>query len=216
MTAVKAVRDYVRYMCRASEQAERYRWKLNMLRTPEWRARVLKDLGGMKALTRWINQPPPHKAFRPKRRPLSAKRLAQRERMKLCAKASAHPRIFRDPCRLDQEGIFRLPTKRRHILRRIPRHPLIIEHEYTYDARPVYQLAEFSEPITIWPDEFLAFEDLQDELAALDQKALSDEAAERKRISAKLQTAQEGFDLLKCNFDLTHVAPERAKVYAPP
>jgi len=174
MTAVKAVRDYVRYMCRAAEQAERYQWKLNMLRTPEWRARVLKDLGGVKALTRWINQPPPHKAFRPERRPLSAKKIAQRERMKLCAKACAHPRIFRDPCRLDQEGI------------------------------------------TIWPDEFLAFEDLQDELAALDQKALTDKGTAQGRLAAMPQMTPEQFGSLKCNLDVSRTAPERAKVYAPP
>ena len=169
IAAAQAICAYVRFICRASEQASRYRWKLNMLRHKIWRDRVLEELGGEAALLRWDKQPPENqKVVRVKQR-LFEWQKERREHMKRCAKACAHPRIFRDPCRLDQGGIFRLPPMRR-VLTPAVRHSNVILHEYRYDARPVYKLPFFSTPITVWPDEFRAFADWTEEEAKEKEK----------------------------------------------
>jgi len=162
MSAVRAVCAYVRYMCRASEQAQRYRWKLNMLRNKAWRERVFAELGGARLLERWDNQPPPSQKPQRIKRRLFDWKIKQREHIRRCAKACAHPRILRDPCKLDQEGMFCLPPIRRAISRRL-RHPQVVEHDYHYDPRPVYKLPYLSHPITVWPDEFRAFEEWEEE-----------------------------------------------------
>lgn len=218
MAAARAVRHYAQWMRRASEQATRYKWKLKMLRTQAWRARVLSDLGGMKALTVWRNQPPPHKSLRVTRPALSLEDLAHRAHVKLCVQACVNPRIFRDPCKLDQEGVFRLPPKRRHIIKRLT-HPNIIEanqyYEYSYDARPVYQLPHFSEPIMVWPDEFLAFAQIKAEIEAEVEAEQAEERIEtqgRNLIARTLAT----FDPLSLSDIVPKETQEREVVFAPP
>ena len=161
MTAVKDVCHEVRRICRQSEQAQRYKWKLRMLRHKAWREAVFEQLGGDHMLARWDNQPPLSKLLSEKAVRIAPRlfdwQLAQREHIKLCAKACAHPRIFKDPCKLDQEGLFRLPPIRKAINPAL-RHPNVILHDYHYDARPVYKRPHLSSPITVWPDEFRAFE----------------------------------------------------------
>lgn len=167
--AAQAIARFTHSVKLASEQALRYRYKLTMLRSKDWRERVFTDLGGAKAMMRFYRQPDKAKAATRTRKTLSEKERQHREHMKLCSKAAAHPRVFRDPCRLDQEGLFRLPSIRKQINPR-PTHPNIITTEYSYDPRPIYKPSLFSSPIIVWPDEFLVFAEWEAENEALAQE----------------------------------------------
>jgi len=166
ITAVKAVCHYVRYICRESERAERFRWKLFMLRNAAWREAVFKELGGEQAMQRWYNQPPkedPRFAHIEKiAKRLSPLTLARRAHMRFCAKACQPPHILRDPCRLDQEGLFRLPPIRK-LRPFIPVPANVFLSEYSYDPTPLYKCKFLSSPITVWPDEFQVFAEIDKE-----------------------------------------------------
>ena len=164
MTAVRAVSSHVRAMRHASEQAARYRCKLAMLRDNAWRGRVFAALGGQAMIKRWANQRRKRDIPPRREKTLHARERARREHIRRCAKACAHPRVLRDPCRLDEGGIFRLPPMRKHVPF-VPIHPNIYMTEYRYDARPVYKVKGFSKPIMVWPDEFKVFAAMEAEEA---------------------------------------------------
>lgn len=114
---LKLVRDYTR----ADWSNRQLRLKLDMLRSKLWRERVLKDLGGERALVSWERRMAayaaasqsepialPEKPVWRKTPERIAKELWQIAHAKTCAKATAHPRIFRDPFKVDNEAQFRM------------------------------------------------------------------------------------------------------------
>ena len=154
--ACKEAARFIRKVVRESEQADRYKRKLWMLRTKAVREKVFQDLGGIKAMMRWYNQPPDSERMKREIKPLTQEEINYRIHFRFCAKQAVNPQILRDPCKLDEEGIFRLPPiRRRH--NPSPKDPTRAPKEYDYDARPVYEIRGFSEPIMVWPDEFLVF-----------------------------------------------------------
>jgi len=146
--------------------------KLDMLADPSWRARVLRDLGGLRKLGLW------DKAFRraqgdvPKRRvkPMALEptwwrtpeRLIESERLKAhardCAKACVSPYTYRDPYKLDNDGLFRLAPLPRglHVSeRKATIYSQSTIGDYNFNAIPIYQPAGLG-PATVWPIEFYA------------------------------------------------------------
>jgi len=101
--------------------------KLDMLADPNWRGRVLKDLGGLRKLKLWDAafarvQKEAVKRFTPvKAEPAwldRPERIAESERLKArsraISKACVNPKVFRDAVKVDMDGMFRLaPLPRR-------------------------------------------------------------------------------------------------------
>lgn len=154
------VRAEVKRTVMGAGQALRYELKLHMLRLPAWRYRVIKDLGGVEKLIRlWKRLADQGAAsrvtFKHQRQTLSDEEIKRRAHIKRCAKACAHPNIYRDPFRVDQEGQFRLPP----MPRRLSNTTSDKVRDYVYDARPVNNFMGLNTPIMVWPDEFMVFMD---------------------------------------------------------
>jgi len=151
--------------------------KLDMLSHGPWRERVLKELGGEAKLTAWDAAQERYASRKETSLPevvpsawrKTPERLAEEERLKAharkCARATAHPRIFRDPFRVDFEGQFRLaPLPRLSTPRRDPAAvPFAIE-DYNYDGTPIAKMSGFDAPVTVWPVEFRAAARLEAEI----------------------------------------------------
>jgi len=158
--------------------------KLDMLSHGPWRERVLKELGGEAKLAAWdaaqeryqLRKETPAPEVKAGTWRKTPERLAEEERLKAharkCARATAHPRIFRDPYRVDFEGQFRLaPLLRLSTPRRDPATvPFVIE-DYNYDGTPIAKMSGFDAPVTVWPIEFRAAEKI--ERGVLEGKASS-------------------------------------------
>ncbi len=190
--------------------------KLDMLASPIWRKRVLKDLGGLRKLKLW------DKAFQraqgdlPKRRVAPRpkdpepvwwrmpERIAESERLKAharrCAKACVSEGTYRDPYKLDCDGMFRLaplPRAKRQGVRKLTIYSELTIGEYEYNAVPVYK-PEGLGIATVWPMEFYAAMALEAE----DQNAISKDViphAEPKAIgtSSKIDSGSAGFALVR-------------------
>ncbi|MDB2439063.1 hypothetical protein N9W89_10135, partial [Hellea sp.] len=123
--AGRAVRGAVRDFCKADLANHQQDLKLRMLGHKYWRRLVLKELGGPRALARWVKAmarcaerrealdrtPPPEpkpSAWR-KTPEVMAEELRQKAHAQKCAKACAPSGTFLDPCTLDSDGWFRLP-----------------------------------------------------------------------------------------------------------
>ncbi len=146
----------VRDLIQEAMQAVRAETKLTMLRSPDWLMRVVTDLGGVAALRRWYHKPPPKKAETKEVEPrpiLSLEEEECRAHIRDCAKACAHPLIFRDRFRVDKDGRFRLAPRGLAEQSKDPDY----YYEYSYDARPFTKLTGLDAPITLWPDEVFVF-----------------------------------------------------------
>ena len=152
--------------------------KADMLLSPAWRARVLKDLGGSEALIRWDKSVTRarlrHEGYlaplkrRHSQTPIgfnTPAHIAESERLKAhkraCAKACVPARERRDPFKMDREGLFRLaPLPRlgggQGAKTRAPKiyTQQTIEH-YHYSAIPLYKPKGLG-PAPVWPIEFYA------------------------------------------------------------
>ena len=154
------------------------RRKVDMLVSPEWRSRVLEDLGGLKALARWDDavtraqmrregylgqgqgQRTPHKE-----EPIwwrSPERIAESERLKAhardCARACANPHTLRDPYKMDRDGLFRLaplPREPRKDARKVTIYSAQTIGDYPFNAMAVYKPDGLG-PAPVWPIEFYA------------------------------------------------------------
>jgi hypothetical protein len=144
----------VRQIVIAASQVRRYELKLDMLRHPEWRLKVIKDLGGIdKLICLWKRLSEPRQTFKRQVKKLTYEEKQYREHIKRIAKVHAHPNIYRDPYRVDQDGEFRLPPMPRRASSKSNRKP----SPYNYDARPVVDFKGLKQPIMVWPDEFFVF-----------------------------------------------------------
>ena len=168
---------------KAKDHNDRLKTKLEMLLSPEWRARVLADLGGKAALTRWermsgmlprrVKDPlKPHASLaqiraraanlRKAKAALQSgleRRLRARERRRRLN--DAHPNIVFDKVKMDMEGQFRLAPVLRSVVRvkalhkraETPEEREAREERNAYIRSIKYRKAE---PIPVWPFEFRA------------------------------------------------------------
>jgi len=175
-------------LIKAEQHNARVLLKFEMLLSPVWRARVLKDLGGVKALKRWershdraakrragIKLIKPHAS--PAQRKARALNLAK-AKAALFEKHSKqprrfhndnHPNIFKDPCKVDFEGQFRLaPIRRGHrIIKRIVKTTGKVKPRRLssgiWDKPAKVRVASVKinklNPIPLWPIEFEAAEE---------------------------------------------------------
>ena len=162
LALAQTLRRHVRAMIQASQAHFRSRQKMAMLLRPDWRERVISELGGWKRLRHWAYRQevleivPPSKTYKPPYPPVpDEEELERRARMRELMKASIHPLILRDPCRMDFEGWFRLPPQTR-LKNPINEHPQYYDYEYDFDPRPVADFTGIKTPITVWPEEFRA------------------------------------------------------------
>ncbi|MDB2438553.1 hypothetical protein N9W89_07530 [Hellea sp.] len=175
--AGRAVRGAVREFCKADLANHQQALKLRMLGHKYWRRLVLKELGGPKALKRWVKAmarcaarretmertPPtePKKSAWRKTPEVMAEELRQKAHAQKCAKACAPSGTFLDPCKLDSDGWFRLPPFPRLCGPRDPdvmwTTPFYMEN-YHYEALPTKYLTGANAPIMVWPAEFEAAE----------------------------------------------------------
>ena len=178
LSVSKRVARLIKAYVKVSTHNAHLRRKADMLLNPDWRARVLKDLGGSEALIRWDKSVTRARLRREgylapiKRRKAEGpigfntpEHIAESERLKAhkraCAKACASAREFRDPFKMDQDGLFRLaPLPRlgtgQSADTRAPRiYTQQTIEDYHYNAVPLYKPKGFG-PAPVWPIEFYA------------------------------------------------------------
>jgi len=158
--------------------------KLDMLADPNWRGRVLKDLGGLRKLKLWDKAMMRAQGLLPARNRKAVprddepawlrtpERIAESERLKArkraILKANVNPKTNRDRYKVDMDGLFRLaPLPRRASL--APRNVTSYTHgtisDYDFNAMPYYQPKGFP-AATVWPIEFYAAMALEKEMDA--------------------------------------------------
>jgi len=157
--------------------------KLEMLSHKPWRDLVLKELGGMRKLKLWEaaqkrimqriearkgqpikDMPPQEPAWL-----YTPERIAESEQLKAhaqrCAKACAPKRVFRDRCKMDFDGEFRLAPLPRS--ERAPRQMSVYTKntiiDYEYNAIPFGMESAFG-PAMVWPSEFYAAMKVESEI----------------------------------------------------
>ena len=185
LALAQTLQRHVRVMIQASQAHFRRRQKIAMLLRPDWRERVITDLGGWKRLRRWtkrqaaIEAAPPEKIYEKVFHPAAdEEETARRGHMRELMKANAHPLILRDPCRMDFDGGFRLPPQARVV------NPIADpDYDYDFDPRPLADFTGLKTPITVWPEEFRA---------AAEIKPLEEEIEEAVPPDAVESTAPEG------------------------
>jgi len=152
--------------------------KLDMLADPNWRGRVLKDLGGLRKLKLWDS------AFSRammraqgllptrKRKPVARddepawlrtpERLAESERLKArkraILKGNMNSKTNRDRYKVDMDGLFRLaPLPRQASItpRKVTIYTKATISDYDFDPMPYYQPKGFP-AAPVWPVEFYA------------------------------------------------------------
>jgi len=145
--------------------------KREMLSHAPWRERVLKELGGLRRLKMWetararvlalgdapaVTPKPsePSWLYTPERR-------AESERLKAharkCARAGAHPNIYRDRVKMDFDGLFRLPPLPRDKtgMRQVKVYTKNSIVNYDFNGMPFGEVKGFG-PAMVWPVEFYA------------------------------------------------------------
>ncbi|WP_415810610.1 hypothetical protein [Litorimonas haliclonae] len=186
LTLARQLRRHVRGMIQASQAHFRSRQKMAMLLRTDWRERVISELGGWSRLRLWtyrqeaLEVVPPSKTYKPPDHPApDAEEFERRARMRELMKASIHPRILRDPCRMDFDGWFRLPPQIR-LKNPINEHPQYYDYEYDFDPRPVANFTGIKIPITVWPEEFRAAAEVR---PAMDEREREEELASIKVVT---------------------------------
>jgi len=145
--------------------------KLDMLINTSWRERVLKELGGIRKLKLWeaakarIEErrlaPPKDSELKQPSWLYTPERMAESERLKArvreCGRATAHPLIFRDRCKMDFEGEFRLaPLPRgQRAARQVKVYTETRIVDYDWNNIPYAKETGFGAAI-VWPAEFYA------------------------------------------------------------
>ena len=145
--------------------------KLDMLLDKPWRERVLKELGGMSRLKLWEaakarieerRKAPPKPARKAEPSWLyTPERIAESERLKAyarkCGKATAHPRVFREPVRVDYDGLFRLAPLPRgeRAARQVVVYTANTISDYDWNNMLIATPKGFG-PAPVWPAEFYA------------------------------------------------------------
>ena len=167
LALARQLQRHVRVMVQASQQHFRQRQKAAMLWHPAWREQVIRGLGGWKRLKRWTSRQAAieaaslgqgrEKLYETAIHPVSDDDEVQRRIwMRELMRANIHPRILRDPCRMDFDGWFRLPPQKRLT------NPIADpDYEYDFDPRPIADFSGVKAPILIWPEEFKAAAELR-------------------------------------------------------
>ena len=170
--AAQRIYNVVRVYIKACAHNRHIALKMGMLSAPLWRARVLKELGGARKLSHWLQAymraanmlPASSKAATPSRPAWldTPERRAQSEALKaykrLCAKACVPTGTYRDPYKMDREGHFRLAPISRQTTDR-PRITSIYTAQtigdYIYNPIPVLRPVGYG-PAIVTPLEFIA------------------------------------------------------------
>ena len=180
----RRVQQAVRALIRGTISNQNRALKLAMLSHGTWRARVLRELGGAKALAKWAARwasyearlktakaqtPEPSAEQPPAPWRKTPERAAEEERQKAharkCAKACAHPRIIRDPFKVDGDGLFRLaPVPRLTAPRRESACIPFDIMDYDFNGERLAKLTGADAPIMLWPVEFHMAERLEREM----------------------------------------------------
>lgn len=164
-----------RALIKAKIRARQDRTRADMLACAGWRAKVISDLGGLRKLALWqaamkraVSRergraqrwtvpvaPPPKTYVTPQMRAAGAAEALRRARIRDCARACAHPGVFKDPFRVDQDGLFRLPPLPREArTARAGGRRSLIPVDYAFDARKTTGLSGALAPAMVWPIEF--------------------------------------------------------------
>jgi hypothetical protein len=189
LSLARQLRRHVHVMIQASQAHFRRRQKIAMLLRPDWRERVIADLGGWKRLRRWtkrqaaIEAAPPDKAYQTLRHPAAdEEETARRARMRELMKANTHPLILRDPCRMDFDGWFRLPPQARLV------NPIADpDYDYDFDPRPMADFSGLKTPITVWPEEFRAAAEVRPYVGEETPKHVAPDADPRALAALRIQ-----------------------------
>ena len=171
-SAAQKIRGVVRTLIKAQCHNHHVEMKWTMLQNPDWRARILLELGGSRKLKLWIKALMRKAGQLPKRRVppqpeqpewlQTPERIAVSEALKAharyCAKACLPTGTARDPYRMDREGQFRLAPLPR-ISSSQPRQAVIYTQmsigDYNYNAVPIMKPSGFG-PASVSPFEFIA------------------------------------------------------------
>ena len=172
LATARKIRAAAGRLIKAEAANARIALKLEMLSEPAWRGRVLRELGGARALDRWQRimgrrfpsaalchpplKPHPSPAQRAARRAnLALARAAKRQSFK--HQGGLHPLIYKDCVKVDSRGQFRLaplPRKGPRLSRSIIKRPALSM------ASPAPRQARIKrtriKPISLWPIEFNA------------------------------------------------------------
>lgn len=181
----------VRVYTRLERQNALWARKLEMLSDKGWRERVLRDLGGVRKLKLWeaardrvlargdspaCESEPNEPAWL-----YTPERIAESERLKAharkCARATAHPRVFRDRVTMDFDGLFRLaPLPRlRASGRQIKVYTQNTIIDYDFNGIP-FEAEIGLGPATVWPVEFYAAAKVEvDESSGVTLKIVKDD-----------------------------------------
>jgi len=207
----KWAREYkreIRRLIREATQANRYKLKLAMLTNRAWRFRVMRELGGLPAFMNWHKRQKTGVKLKRQIIPLTKEELARRAHVQKCAKAAANPLIIIDPFKVDFEGEFRLAP-----LSRFAREGEPVQHnrpqaEYKYDATRKADLRGLNSPISVWPEEFLIFAEIEADIlgkagpkVSLWLKAIA-QRAEMQRVDAGIKRGSK-----KASEKMHHVPP---------
>jgi len=187
-------------LLKADTHNKRVRLKLEMLLSPRWRARVLLDLGGERALERWErrmgclpkrkNILTPHASIAQRRaRGANLERAREALRQQREDKArrhdprhhfnDSHPHIAFDRVKVDGEGQFRLAPMTRGQVRLIKtlhkRDPVPEQTEAHETGKTRIRSVQYikASPIPVWPCEFRAAEQLRDGTGGETKSAVS-------------------------------------------
>ena len=161
----------IRALTRCEAHNSHLKRKLDMLTHKPWREQVLKELGGLRKLKLWeaaklrietraAATPKAVKDERPAWH-LTPERIAESERLKararMCGRAAAHPLVFRDRCKMDFDGLFRLAPLPRgeRAKRRVKVYTQNTIVDYDWNNIPFAKETGLG-PAMVWPAEFYA------------------------------------------------------------
>jgi len=189
-----------------------------MLLRPNWREKVIADLGGWKRLRLWtfrqeaLEVVHTSKIYRPPDHPVpDAEELKRRARMRELMKANIHPRILRDPFRMDFDGWFRLPPQTR-LKNPINEHPQYFDYEYDFDPRPMADFRGIKTPITVWPEEFRAAADVRPMGIGETTAIVIPDSYKRRLLSDAMLFSRKPIDFL--SVQSVSILPDSGKAYA--
>lgn len=169
LRTARRVAKVTRELIKAETHNERVLLKWEMLLTPHWRERVLRELGGVKALKRWerlndraakrragITIVKPHAS--PAQRQARAANLAKAKAALFEKRAKtprrfyddSHPNIYKDPCKVDMKGQFRLAPIQRS------KHKVKSQSVRAATPRRDVTHVKYSkiDPIPLWPQDY--------------------------------------------------------------
>lgn len=151
-------------LIRQARQADRFKKKVAMLMDGPWRHQVMKELGGLPAMINWYKRRKHGPAFVRREKVLTKDERRNRTHAQNCAKASANPRTFNDPYKMDGDAEFRLAPLQRFGCEEGKPPRIKPESDYEFNGMLMNNFRGHKAPISVWPEEFLVFAEIEDEI----------------------------------------------------